>query len=75
MEVAKAMMTALMSGTLLTRSVPLNGFAGDRPAHAAARPGRSTARAALRQVAVIPRESGYRLGQEGRPPCHIPKKV
>ena len=48
MEVAKAMRTALMAGTLLTRSEPLNGFGGDRQAHAAAWPGRSTARAALR---------------------------
>jgi hypothetical protein len=39
MEGAKATRTALMAGTLLTRSEPLNGSCGDRQGHAAARPG------------------------------------
>jgi hypothetical protein len=48
MEVANAMRTALMAGTLLTGSEPLNGFAGDRQANAATRSGRTAAPAALR---------------------------
>ena len=40
MEVAKAMRTALMAGTLLTESEALNGFAGDCQVHAAAWPER-----------------------------------
>jgi len=46
MEVAKATRTALMAGTLLTQSQPLNNSCADPQAHAAARPGRSIARAA-----------------------------
>jgi hypothetical protein len=35
MEVAKAMRTALMAGTLITQREPLNRFGGDRQAHVA----------------------------------------
>jgi hypothetical protein len=39
MEIAQAMSTALMAGTLLAGSEPLNGFAGDRQGRAPARAG------------------------------------
>ena len=44
MEVAKAIRTALMAGTLLTESESLNGFAGDCQVHAAAWPQRPAPR-------------------------------
>jgi hypothetical protein len=44
MQVAKATRRALMTGTLRTRSKPLNGFAGDREAHAASSPEHPEAR-------------------------------
>ena len=48
MEVAKAMRTALMAGTLLMGSEPLNSFGEDRQAQVAAWPGHLAVWHALR---------------------------
>jgi len=63
MEVAKAIRTALMAGTLLTQREPLNGFGGDRQANAAAWLGHPTAGDAPRWVGVIAEKSDSREPQ------------
>ena len=57
---ANATKTALVAGTVVSRSQLLNGADGNREAHAAAWPGSPAAEDAPRSVTAFPREPGFR---------------